>query len=54
MRFESLQLAFNNTAIGFSALYSNTDGGNNTAIGFKALYSNFAGTFNTATGSGRL
>jgi hypothetical protein len=39
-----------NTAIGASALYSNTGGVNNTANGYAALYSNTNGDGNTATG----
>jgi uncharacterized coiled-coil protein SlyX len=39
-----------NTAIGASALFSNTIGPGNTAIGFDALYFNTTGANNTATG----
>jgi hypothetical protein len=39
-----------NTANGFSALFSNTDGGTNTATGDSALFSNTIGSDNTATG----
>ncbi len=39
-----------NTAIGFSALYSNIFGSENTATGSRALYSNIGGIDNTATG----
>jgi hypothetical protein len=39
-----------NTAIGFSALSSNTTGGSNTASGDSALLSNTTGDFNTASG----
>jgi hypothetical protein len=39
-----------NTAIGYSALYSNTTGYRNTAIGHAALYSNTTGYRNTANG----
>ena len=46
--------AFNNTAIGFNTLFSDTTGGNNTANGFDALFSNTTGSFNTATGYGAL
>jgi hypothetical protein len=42
-----------NTAIGFSTLYSNV-GSFNTAIGSEALYSNTASHDNTATGAGAL
>ena len=38
-----------NTAIGFSALYS-ISGSENTATGSRALYSNLGGIDNTATG----
>jgi hypothetical protein len=40
-----------NTAIGFNALYGNTDGINNTAIGSAALFSNTTGFDNTAVGN---
>ena len=40
-----------NTAIGDSALYSNTTGGYNTANGMEALSANTTGNRNTATGS---
>jgi hypothetical protein len=40
-----------NTAIGFNALYSNTDGINNTAIGSAAIFSNTTGFDNTAIGN---
>jgi len=40
-----------NTAIGLSALYSNTTGSNNTANGSSALYKNTTGSNNTANGS---
>src|SRR4029077_15264573 len=39
-----------NTAVGFEALFSNTDGSYNTAIGEGALLSNTSGIVNTATG----
>jgi hypothetical protein len=39
-----------NTAIGYSALYSNTVGWYNTANGHSALYSNTTGYYNVATG----
>ncbi|MDC1395674.1 tail fiber domain-containing protein, partial [Bacteroidia bacterium] len=39
-----------NTAIGDSALYSNTTGYRNTANGYRALYSNTTGNNNTANG----
>jgi hypothetical protein len=42
---------FNNSAIGFDALYSNTSGSNNTASGFNALYFNTTGNDNTANGN---
>jgi hypothetical protein len=52
-------LGFNNTAVGFHALYSDVGAGvwggfNNTAIGSEALFSNTAGFYNTAIGSGAL
>jgi Chaperone of endosialidase len=66
----SLTTAFGNTAIGHSALFSNTAGGNTatgaealfsnttgnseTANGFAALFSNTVGLYNTATGESAL
>jgi hypothetical protein len=44
----------NNTAFGFNALSSNTDGLENTAIGHGALSNNTSGAYNTATGFGSL
>ena len=41
---------YNNTAIGDSALYSNTTGQHNTANGNGALYSNTTGQSNTSNG----
>ena len=43
-----------NTAIGYSALYSNTTGFENTAIGWASLLSNMTGQANTATGANAL
>jgi hypothetical protein len=43
-----------NTAVGASALASNTTGGNNTASGVSALLSNTTGNFNTASGASAL
>lgn len=43
-----------NTAIGSSALYSNTDGYENAANGYQALYNNTSGIFNTAIGTNTL
>jgi hypothetical protein len=40
-----------NTAIGTSALYTNSTGANNTAIGYTALQANTIGINNTAIGS---
>ena len=40
-----------NTAIGYSALYSNQSGSSSTAIGLSALESNTTGDGNTSTGS---
>jgi trimeric autotransporter adhesin len=45
----TLFFSFNNTAIGFNALYNNTDGDDNTATGYAALNSNTIGTDNTST-----
>ncbi|MDD4902577.1 MAG: carbohydrate binding domain-containing protein [Patescibacteria group bacterium] len=39
-----------NSALGYSALYSNTTGYQNTAIGSQALYANAGGSSNTAMG----
>jgi len=39
-----------NTAVGASALLSNTTGNYNTASGYRALYSNTTGNYNTASG----
>jgi hypothetical protein len=39
-----------NTAIGATALFSNTNGSSNTASGIQALYSNTSGVGNTASG----
>ncbi len=49
-RSSALQLAINNTAAGFEALYSDTAGSENTATGYEALFSNTTGDDNTATG----
>ena len=47
--------ADNNTAIGFEALISNTNGSDNTAMGYQALASNATDAIdNTAVGSGAL
>ena len=43
-----------NTAIGVSALQSNTTGGNNTANGMNALRANTTGSYNTANGEAAL
>ena len=43
-----------NSAIGTSALYTNTTGANNTAIGYIALYTNSTGENNTAMGMSSL
>jgi hypothetical protein len=39
-----------NVAVGFKALYSNTDGAHNTGIGYRALYFNISGDKNTVNG----
>jgi hypothetical protein len=39
-----------NSASGFSSLYSNTTGGSNTASGYGSLFSNVTGSYNTASG----
>jgi hypothetical protein len=43
--------AFNNTAVGSKALFSNTIGYENTATGFQALYKNISGNYNIADGN---
>jgi hypothetical protein len=43
--------AFDNTAMGFQALFSNTTGSHNTANGVNALFNNKIGGYNTANGS---
>jgi hypothetical protein len=45
---------YENTAVGVSALITNTLGTQNTAIGDKALYSNIDGNTNTAIGGSSL
>jgi trimeric autotransporter adhesin len=42
--------SYNNTAIGYNSLNSDTTGGANTAIGVNALTNNFTGILNTASG----
>jgi hypothetical protein len=42
--------AADNTASGYSALYSNSTGTSNSAIGFESLYANSTGNQNTASG----
>jgi len=44
----------NNTANGFGALFSNTDGTQNTATGYQALFNNTTGVENTAMGTDAL
>jgi|GEM_PF-1092354 len=43
-----------NTAVGYRALYSNTQGFDNTANGYYSLYSNTQGVYNTANGNNSL
>ena len=50
MRSETTPPAAKNTANGFQALFSNTQGDYNTANGFQALFSNTEGVRNTANG----
>ena len=45
---------YQNTAVGTTALYSNTIGASNTGIGGSSLYSNITGGGNTAVGGGSL
>jgi hypothetical protein len=40
----------NNTAVGYAALYNNTQGSSNTASGAFALYNNTTGYYNTSNG----
>ena len=40
-----------NTAVGYAALYANTEGDNNVASGYAALFSNTGGDSNVASGS---
>jgi Chaperone of endosialidase len=49
-----LGLGSNNTAVGASALFFNTDGTSDTAVGYEALSSNTTGDDNTAIGDGAL
>ncbi len=42
---------YNNSAVGYQALYSNTTGFFNSAVGHMALYSNTTGRDNTAVGT---
>src|SRR5437870_2802042 len=46
----SVVIGLSNTAIGYSALLSNTTGNYNTASGVGALFSNTIGVINTASG----
>ena len=46
----SLTSGIDNTALGFQALYRNTNGNFNTAEGFRSLFNNTTGANNTATG----
>ena len=41
---------FNNTAVGYQALFNSSTGGENTATGNHALFTNTTGASNTATG----
>jgi hypothetical protein len=45
---------YDNTAVGYQALLTNTTGSDNTANGVGALYFNTSGSSNTANGSGAL
>lgn len=47
----ALSEAYENTAIGYRVLKSNTSGIQNTGIGAVALYDNISGNYNTALGS---
>jgi hypothetical protein len=48
------RIGLNNTAVGFEALFNNTEGSNNTATGASALFSNTTGSQNTANGEAAL
>jgi hypothetical protein len=48
--YHHVGVGYGSTAIGDSALFSNTTGGANTATGFQALYNNTTGYNNTANG----
>ena len=45
-----IEIALQNTSIGYQSLNANTTGINNVASGFQALYSNTSGVENTANG----
>jgi hypothetical protein len=47
-------LGFNETALGYQALYSDTNGNYNTAVGWEALFKNNGGGDNTAVGAAAL
>lgn len=46
----SINTGINNTAVGHSALMSNSNGSNNTGLGERALFGNATGSNNTALG----
>jgi hypothetical protein len=46
----STTTGFDNTALGFQALYANTTGYQNTALGLYALYANTTANYNNAVG----
>jgi hypothetical protein len=48
--YHHVGVGYSSTAIGDSALFSNTTGGANTVTGFQALYTNTTGHNNTADG----
>ncbi len=48
------QYGFDNTAIGYQAMYNSTDGHANIALGVRTLYNNTQGSNNTAIGNGSL
>jgi hypothetical protein len=50
----TLGSTYSNTAVGFSALQSDTSGSNNTAVGSACLQDNTTGINNTGVGSGTL
>lgn len=46
----AINLAGNNTGVGYRTLFVNTTGTDNTAIGFESLYNNTIGSYNSGLG----